>query len=542
MRNRNDELEGLREAHELELLIDREQVARFKIAPPKKAGEDQLIDKELIAHVPVMAGRHAVAVTFRKQPSALLETARQPLNVHFNFYRHPRQGPAVFEVSIVGPFDPTGPGETASRQRLFTTRPANAAEEPAAARAILSPIMRRAYRRPIDEADLQAILPLYAEGRQQGGFEAGIERALAAILVNPRFLFRVEATPLGISPGATYPIGDVELASRLSFFLWSSLPDDELLDLAEQGRLRDPDVMSRQVERMLSDERSAALVTNFADQWLHLRNLDAVTPDMRLFPDFDHNLRQAFRAETELFVGDVFRENRSVLDLLQADHTYLNERLAKHYGIPHVYGSHFRRVELTPESHRGGLLRHGSILAVTSYATRTSPVLRGKWVLENLLGTPPPPPPPNVPTLDENTVNAALPLRARLAAHREHAACAGCHALIDPVGFALENFDAVGRWRDLDAGHPVDASGGLPDGSEFNSVAGLETGLLQRPELFARTLAEKLLTYALGRGVEYSDAPAVRRIVADAAADDYRMAALILGIVQSEPFQLRTAE
>jgi hypothetical protein len=363
--------------------------------------------------------------------------------------------------------------------------------------------------------------------------------ALSSVLVNPKFLFRIERDPPGVAPGVAYRVSDVELASRLSFFLWSSIPDDELLDLAERGQLSNPDVLDEQTRRMLADERSRSLVTNFAGQWLHLRNLESTTPDGRLFPDFDDNLRQALREETERFFESVIREDRGVLDLLKTDATYLNERLAKHYGIPHVYGSRFRRVQLDADSRRGGLLRQGSLLTVTSYATRTSPVIRGKWILENILGTPPPPPPDNVPPLEDNTVAANLSVRERFAAHRANPACASCHDLIDPVGFSLENFDAVGRWRELEEGKPVDASGGLPDGRQFTGVGGLEQGLLDRPELFVGTMTEKLLTYAIGRGVEHHDAPAVRKIVRDAAADGYRFSSIILGVVHSTPFQMR---
>jgi hypothetical protein len=449
----------------------------------------------------------------------------------------------VYEVSILGPFEPTGPGETPSRQRIFVSRPASEVEEEACAERILAQLARRVYRRPVADEDLQGPMEFFRRGRADGGFDAGIEAALGALLVSPQFLFRIERDPPDVPPGTAYPVSQFELASRLSFFLWSSVPDDELLDLAEAGKLSSPDVLEKQVMRMLADERARSLAENFAGQWLYLRNLDSIVPDMRLFPDFDDNLRHAMRRESELFFESVVREDRSALDLIRADYTYLNERLARHYGIPHVYGSRFRRVPLDqdelPASHRGGLLRQGSILMVTSYATRTSPVLRGQWVLKNLLGAPPPPPPENVPALEDNNVAALLSVRERLLQHRANAACAACHDQIDPPGFALENFDAVGRWREMEAGLPIDASGGMLDGREFNGVAGLEQALLDRPELFVRTLTEKLLTFALGRKLEYYDAPAVRKIVAEARKDDYCFSRLIVGIVNSTPFQMR---
>ena len=421
------------------------------------------------------------------------------------------------------------------------THPTGADQEEGAARQILSALMRRAYRRPVTDEDLRGPLQLYRGARADGDFDAGIELAVSAVLVSPHFLFRVEQDPAGIGPKQPYRITDLELASRLSFFLWSSIPDDELLTVAQSGKLHEPPVLERQVRRMLADSRSASLVTNFASQWLHLRNLASITPDMRLFPDFDDNLRQAFRQETELFFESILREDRSLLDLLSANYTFVNERLARHYGIPHVYGSRFRRVTLDEDSERGGLLRQGSILTVTSYATRTSPVVRGKWVLDNLLGVPPPPPLPDVPALKDNTVDGNLSVRKRLAEHRSNAVCAGCHNLMDPVGLSLEKFDAIGRRRSAEGGLTIDASGGLPDGSRFSGVEGLETALRRRPELFVGAFAEKLLTYASGRGVEYYDAPAIRTIVRDGRAKQFRMSAIILGIVKSQPFQMRTS-
>ena len=539
MRDRNDEIEGLHEPHELEFLVDRERVALLTVKPPTKEVSNQSLDKNLRARVKLTAGSHKVGVTFLAKSSSLQETTRQPLNVHFNFYRHPRLGPAVYQVSILGPFNTAGPGDTPSRRKIFISTPTSPDDEEKCAQRILTSLARRAFRRSVSDEDLKPLLEIYRQGQADGGFEAGIELAVSSILVNPQFLFHIQRDPSGVETATAYRLDDWELASRLAFFLWSSIPDDELLDLAARGELNKSDVLENQVRRMLADQRSRSLASNFAGQWLYLRNLDAVVPDMRLFPDFDDNLRQSLRQETELFFESIVREDRSVLDLVQADYTYLNQRLAKHYGIPHVQGSRFRRVALADESQRGGLLRQGSILTVTSYATRTSPVIRGKWVLENLLGSPPPPPPANVPALKDNTVASNLSVRERLAEHRANAACAGCHNLMDPVGLSLENFDAVGRWRTLELGRPIDAAGGLPDGSEFAGVAGLEQALQERPEMFVRTLTEKLLTFALGRGVEHYDAPAVRQIVRDARDSNYSFSQLILGIVHSTPFQMR---
>jgi hypothetical protein len=541
-RDRNEHVEGLKEPHQIEVLLDRQSMAHFTVAPPEGTEDHQHVDAHLNARIPVTAGPHQLGVTFLKNPSSLLEIKRQPYQAHFNFHRHPRIGPALYEVSITGPYEARGHGDTPSRRQVFFREPISPEDEEACARQIIATLARRAYRRPVTDADLAKPLEFYREARAEGDFDAGIEMALSAVLVSPHFLFKIERDPPGVATGTAYRLSDLELASRLSFFLWSSIPDDELHVLATVGELSKTDVLARQVRRMLADRRSQSLVNNFADQWLHLRNLESTTRDLRLFPDFDDNLRQAFRRETELLFESVLRQDRSVLDLLKTDHTFLNERLAKHYEIPHVYGSRFREVALGAESVRGGLLRHGSMLSVTSYATRTSPVIRGKWILENLLGTPPPPPPANVPALKDNTISSNLSVRERLAEHRANAACARCHNLIDPVGFALENFDALGRWRTLEEGKPVDATGGLPDGSAFAGVGGLEQALLDRPEIFVCTLAEKLLTFALGRGIESSDAPAIRQAVRAARAEDYRFAALIVGIATSTPFQMRRSE
>jgi hypothetical protein len=454
-------------------------------------------------------------------------------------HRHPRLTPAIYQVSINGPYDSQRAGDSPSRRRLFVCQPTKPGDEESCAKRILSNLMRRAYRRPVTSDDLTKPMEFYRNARVEEGFEAGIEAALTSVLISPEFLFRVEQDPAGIAPNSNYRLTDLALASRLSFFLWSSIPDDELLETAIRGELHRPKVLEKQTRRMLADSRSRNLASNFAEQWLYLRNLESFTPDLRLFPDFDDNLRQAFRQETVLFFENVLHEDHSVLELLKADYTFLNERLAKHYGIPNIYGGRFRRVGLGPESERGGLLRQGSVLTVTSYATRTSPVIRGKWVLANLVGAPPPPPLPDVPALKDNTVSASLSVRARLAEHRANAACASCHNLMDPIGFSLENYDAVGRWRTVEEGQPVDTAGGLPDGSTFAGVAGLEQGLRSRPELFVGTLAEKLVTFALGRGVESSDAPAIRKIVRDAQANNYRFSSVILGVINSTPFTMR---
>jgi len=549
-RDRNEHIEGLAGPTDVELLLDGERVQLFTVKPvnivtgirnANSTPSDDDVDKHLHIRIPVTAGPHMLAVAFPKNdPSLLLETERQPYQAHFNMYRHPRIHPALYSLVVVGPYDATGAGDTPSRRRIFACHPAKLSEEEGCAKQILSNFARRAYRRPVTDADLQMPLAFYREARTAEDFEGGIERGLRSLLVSPEFLFRVEHDPSGIAPNTAYRLTDLELASRLSFFLWSSIPDDELLNLAIAAKLSEPAVLEKQVRRMLADPRSASLVNNFADQWLYLRNLETIIPDAREFPDFDDNLRQAMRRETELFFESIIREDRNVVDLLSANYTYLNERLAKHYGIPNVYDSNFRRVTFEGNSARGGLLGQASILTVTSYADRTSPVIRGKWVLTNIVGSPPPPPPPNVPPLKtDGSAGKAMTIRERMAAHRANQPCAGCHRLMDPVGFSLENYDAVGRWRTTEQDVPIDGAGNLPDGSQFVGVSGLRQALLSRPELFVTTLTEKLLTYGLGRGLESYDAAAVRKIVRDAHNDDYRFSALILGIVNSTPFQMR---
>jgi hypothetical protein len=553
-RNRNENVEGLTEPHEVEITLDGARLELLTMVPDRSNlvyqanaayYNDEGLDNHLNARLAVTAGPHVVGATFIKKNSALLESTRQPYLAHYNNDRHPRQQPAVRTISIVGPFDPTGIGETPSRDRVFTCRPASgaAADAETCATAIIGSLARRAYRRPVTVDDLGQLLAFYREGQAEGGFDAGIETALRALLASPEFLFRVERDPAGVAADTAYRVTDLELASRLSFFLWSSLPDDELVEAAADGRLSDAAVLEAQVRRMLADPRAETLTTNFASQWLHLRNLDAVRPDSRQFPDFDDNLRQGFRRETQLLFQSIVDEDRSVIDLLTADYTFVNERVARHYGIPGIYGDHFRRVSWPEGSPRAGLLGHGSILTVTSYATRTSPVLRGKWILENLLGAPPPPPPPNVPPLEERkSSSTVLTMRQRMEAHRANPVCAVCHKNMDPAGLSMENYDAIGRWRDDDGGAAIDAAGSLPGGEDFEGVAGLRRSLVDRPEVFVGTMTEKLLVYALGRGVEHTDAPAIRAIVNAAANDDYRMSALILGVVRSTPFQMRRSQ
>ena len=549
MRDRNENIEGLTEPHQMELTLDGEHVEAFTVSPKRQSQQaqyytDEDADGHLKVRMAVKAGPHDIGATFIKKASALLETELQPYQAHFNYYRHPRTQPAVYSVSVSGPFEATGVDVTPSRKRVFVCRPAKPADEERCATNIISTLARRAYRRPVTSEDLRVPLSFYKDARAEGNFETGIEMALRVILTSTEFIFRIERDPENIASNRPYRISDLELASRLSFFLWSSIPDDELLDLGVQGKLHEPATLERQVRRMLADSRAQSLESNFAGQWLYLRNLATVGPDGRQFPDFDDNLRQAFRRETELFFESIVKEDRSVVDLLNADYTFLNERLAKHYGISNVYGSNFRRVTLSNDSIRGGLLGQGSILTVTSYANRTSPVLRGKWVLENILGTPPPPPPPNVPPLtEENPVGKVLTMRERMAQHRTNPACSSCHQLMDPIGLSFEHFDAIGRWRNQSEGDvPIDAAGALPSGTTFDGVTGLKQALLKHPELFVTTVTEKLLTYALGRGMDYYDAPAIRAITREARNNDYRFSSLILGVVRSAPFQMRRSQ
>ncbi len=539
---------GFADPHRLEVAIDGERLTVFDL-PVRPNGV--LTPGGWQVKLPVKAGPRRVSVAFIAAPAAE-EVEGYRLRFQKPYYPSvavtlqalTAYQPAVSSVTIAGPFDPTGPGDTPSRRRVFVCSPVTGAEDACASR-ILTSLTRRAYRRPVTAADVQPLLEFYRDTVRTDGFEAGIAVALQRLLVSPQFLFRIERDPARAKAGTNYRLSDLALASRLSFFLWSSMPDDELLATAEQGRLNDPAVLRAQTLRMLADPKAKALVTNFAGQWLQLRNIDAKTPADPLFPDFDEGLRRAFRQETELFFESIIREDRTVMDLVDANYTFVNERLAAHYGLPNVSGSRFRRVALAADSPRRGLLGQGSILLVTSHAVRTSPVLRGKWILNTLLGTPPPDPPANVPALPEQTPTGkarVLSVRERMARHRRNPVCASCHTVIDPLGFALENFDAVGRYRQLDENFErIDTSGGLPDGTKFDGLVEFRRLLASRPDRFVNTVTERLLTYALGRGLEYYDKPAVRRISADAARQGHRFSSIVLGIVSSQPFRMRRA-
>ena len=513
------------QGEEIEVSLDGE---RIKLVPATAT-----IDLKL----PIKAGPHALGVTFVRKPPPGADDVWQIF----------ASNSGVQSLAITGPLTPTGLGDTPSRQRLFVCRPASAegfgaagssstAEENACAKRILSTVARRAFRQPVKDADIQTLVEFFDEGRKNGGFDAGIEQGLARVLVDPRFVFRLEREPATAADGKPYRVSDLELASRLSFFLWSSIPDDELLDVATKGTLHQPAVLEQQTRRMLADPRASALVTNFGGQWLYLRELKNARPEGA---GFTENLRQSMRRETEMLLESIAREDRSVIDLLNADYTFVDETLAKHYGIPNVRGSRFRRVAIADEARRG-LLGQGSFLLVTSVANRTSPVSRGKWVLENLMGVPPPLPPPNVPAIDESPEAAkASSLRQKMEIHRGNPTCAACHRIMDPIGFTLENFDLVGRWRTRDGNAPIDATSQLFDGTPLDGPVSLRKALLARSDVFVRTATEKLMTYGTGRALKYYDMPVVRQVVRDAAKNDYRFSSLVLGIVKSDPFQMK---
>ena len=563
-RNFSDYILGFSAPQELDIRVDGALVERITVGDADAVGQMAPLsfagniagdpdweyymntgDAHLEVRFPAQAGQRTVGVSFVRRLSET-EGVLQPRNRGYGRFVDERydENAAVEQVAIGGPYAVEGPGDTVSRRKIFVCGPASAAtadEEEACAGRILARLARRAYRRPVAGGDVEALLDFFRAGRRDGAFDAGIQFALERMLVDPEFLFRIERDPRDVEPGTPYRLGDLELASRLSFFLWSSIPDDELLEAADDGQLGDPAELERQTRRLLADVRSKALVDNFASQWLRLRNLDSQERESADYPEFDENLREAFRRETELFVESNIREDRSLLELLSANYTFVNERLARHYGIRGVYGDRFRRVTLDPAHPRGGLLGHGGLLMVTSYPNRTSPVVRGKWLLETILGAPPPEPPPNVPGLpDRGESGEPASVRERLERHRANPACAGCHAPMDPLGFALENFDAIGSWRATsEAGQPIDASATMPSGVAFEGPAGLRRVLLSRGEDFAAAVTEKLLAYALGRGLEYNDRPTVRRILRHAAVDDYNWSSIVLGIVKSTPFQWR---
>jgi hypothetical protein len=535
---------GLELPSQVEVILDGARVKVVAMGGPEDANlgntnptaSAEQLSKRVELQMPVTAGPHHVGFTFLQQSTGPTVEILEPYLREKVDPINTSGIPEIDWVSISGPLKPSGPGDTPARRRIFTCRPDAGADPVPCARQILSTLARRACRRAVTEPEMERLLGYFQRGQNEGKtFDAGIENALAFVLVNPQFLFRAETDSAQAEPGSPYRISDQDLASRLSFFLWSSIPDDELLTAASRGKLSDPVVLAQQVRRMLADSRSDALIQNFFGQWLYLRNLKAAAPDQQVFPDFDDNLRQAFLHETELFIGSIMRGDRSVADLLNANYTFLNERLAKHYGIPNVYGNQFRRVTLADPARRG-LLGQGSVLTVSSYANRTSPVLRGKWILTNILGTPPPPPPPNVPAFNEM---ASGTVRERMIQHRSNPACSGCHSVMDPVGFAMENFDAIGHWRTKDSGAPVDATGALPDGTKVDGAGSMINALAAQPERFVRTMAAMMLTYALGRGLEYYDMPVVRSVARGAAKNDYRFSEVVLGIVKSPPFQMK---
>ena len=550
---------GLGSPHEVEIRVDGERILFSVVggeetggAPPAGFIGDifgdpaweryaRNADAGLEVRFQAKAGSRLVTVSFLGRPTEVEDGVPHPP-------RYPERdeslesNPWVHTVAISGPYGVSGPGDTPSRRKIFSCRPTEPREEEPCVERILTALAGEAYRRPATGREVRTLLRFYGEGRREGTFDDGVQFALERLLADPKFLFRIEREPVDLAPGTVYAVSDLDLAARLSFFLWSSIPDAELLGLAARRELGAPDGLEQQVRRMLADDRSKALVDNFVGQWLLLRNLPSAAPDPNAFPDFDENLREAFERETRLFVESMFREDRSVVDLLRANYTFMNERLARHYGVPNVYGSHFRRVTFRDDEPRGGLLGQGSFLTVTSYPNRTSPVLRGRWVLESLLGTPPPSPPADVPGLpDRGEGGRPASVRERLERHRENPACATCHAPMDPLGFALENFDAVGGWRDAEDGTPVDSSAVLPDGTQFRGPAGLRAFLVSQPRQFVEAMTEKLLAYALGRRLEYYDRPTVRAIVREAASSDYRLSAIILGIVRSPAFQMRRA-
>ena len=531
---------------QIELTIEGTRIKLYQIGKDIPLTANVQADKNEV-RLPMKAGEHAVGLAFIANtfiPHLFLNRSYRRSILDDNPVEGIMQSPQISQITIQGPSKGSRPHDTAGRGKILTCTPFATRDELSCARTILSTIARKAFRRSLNENDVAALLNFYKAGRENGDFEDGIERGLQFILAHPEFVFRTETAPASVKPGEVYRVSDLELASRLSFFLWSNGPDDELIDIAARGKLKNPAILEQQVRRMIADPRSDELVKNFAGQWLGLRTLQTQSPEGTIFPDFDDNLRQAMRTEAEMFFKSILTENRSVLELLTGDYTFVNGRLAAHYGIPNVYGPQFRRVTLQADLDvRRGLLGKGSILLATGNADRNSPVLRGKWVMENILGIHPPDPPPGVPQLKPSPTTEPQTMRQRMEEHRANPACAGCHKMMDPIGFALENFDATGKWRLKDAGQPVDASGVLVDESKLNGVVSLREVLERYSPQFTRTFTEKLLTYALGRGVEYTDMPHVRSIVRESAKSDYKLPAVILEIVKSVPFQMnRKAE
>jgi cytochrome c551/c552 len=544
-------LRGLEYPNQCETTVDGRRVhlasfggdADFKANLINMTTAADAVEARCAVRVKLTAGPHVITAAFLRGSSSENSVRLQPFIRSSNDTLDPAGHPHLDSFVITGPYNPTGSGDTPSRRKIFTCHPTTKAQEEPCARQILTALMHHAYRGQGTDKDFQNVMAFYEKGRGDGTFEKGIEVALERMLASPLFVFRAERDPANVAPGAIYHISDLDLASRMSFFLWSSIPDDELLRLGAAGKLHTQPVLDQQIRRMLIDPKSQALIDNFAGQWLYLRNLRTMIPNSLEFPDFDDNLRQSFQHETELFFGSIIHEDRNVLDLMRADYTFVNERLAKHYGIPNIYGSNFRRITITDEA-RKGLLGQGSILMVSSHTDRTSPVVRGKWVLDNLLGAPPPPPPANVPPLDESNLKAGhvLTMRERMEAHRANPYCATCHKMMDPIGFSLENFDATGAWRTKEGGTggtKIDASGQLLDGTKINGPVELRKALLKNPEIFLGTFAEKLMTYALGRGLSAPDMPVIRSIVREAGKNDYHFTSFVKGIIESTPFQMR---
>ncbi len=551
--NIGNEIRGLDVQNDIDLRLDGQRLKVFTLGGRTYGGgsyteTEDIADSGLVAKFQARAGMRTLGVAFNRDQWYVEGVGMSRLPPASDGYASGRKTELAYgrvnmgvdRVEVTGPFNGRTPLDSVSRKQIFRCTPAASKEEDACARTILRAVARRAYRRPLTVVDTQTLMEFYRSGRADGTFDDGIEKGLVRVLTDPDFLFRVEKDPVGLKPGTNFRVADLELASRLSFFLWSSVPDDTLLTLAASGRLHQPAVLDAQVRRMLADPKASALVSNFFGQWLMVRNMATVRPDAKAFPDFDENLREAFRQETQLFLESQLKEDRPVTDLIRADYTFLNERLARHYGVPYVYGNHFRRVSLPASANRAGILNHGSVLTVTSYADRTSVVLRGKFILENILGTPPPVPPANVPPLENTKVEGSL--RQRMEMHRKNPVCANCHAQLDPMGFAFENFNGIGKWRTEDGKATIDPSGGLPDGTKFDGPAGFRDVLVAKQEIFISTMTAKLLTYALGRGLEPADMPVVRQLIRDTAAAGNRWSTLILNITRSMPFQMRRAE